>query len=578
MAVTPESLTSARHTLAHLLAAAVLKLWPDAKPTIGPAIDTGFYYDFEFPEPISQQNLGKIEKEMRAMLKTWDTVSSRVVSADEARSVYEKNAFKRELIDEISDRGEAITLYTWGAFEDLCRGGHLDSAKAIDPDSFKLWKVAGAYWRGDEKKPMLTRIYGLAFETGEQLEAHLTMLAQAEKRDHRKLGKELDLFLFSDLVGAGLALWTPRGTLLRNLLDESIWRLREERGYQRVTIPHITKKELYETSGHWEKFQNDLFHITTREGHEFAMKPMNCPHHTQIYARKQYSYRELPQRYTETTMVYRDEQSGELAGLSRVRCITQDDAHVFCRESQLKEELYAIWDIINTFYASVGFGDLQVRLSLHDPLHFENYLGTTDVWEKTESQLREIVKERGVTAVEALGEAAMYGPKIDFVAKDSLGREWQVATIQIDRNMPERFDLSCVNEKGEHERIVMLHAAIMGSIERFLSVLIEHCAGAFPFWLAPVQVAIVPVGLAHHEAAGSLSTLLSSAGFRVEIAQENESVGKKIRSAEKAKVPYMVVIGDKEQDLALISVRKRGQQDTLSMSVENFLNELKSSI
>lgn len=560
-----------RHTLAHLLAAAVLKRYPDARPTIGPAIDTGFYYDFQFSTQISQEDLPAIEKDMRSILKKWDSVSGKEVSVDEAKKIFQTNPFKLELIDEIAERGEKITLYRWGDFEDLCRGGHIDSASEIDPDSFALSKLAGAYWRGSEKNPMLTRIYGLAFETPKELNSHQAMLVEAEKRDHRKLGKELDLFVFSDLVGSGLALWTPRGTLLRSLLDEYIWQLRKEHGYERVTIPHITKKDLYETSGHWEKFKDDLFKITTREGHEFAMKPMNCPHHTQIYNRTQHSYRELPQRYAETTMVYRDEQSGELAGLSRVRCITQDDAHVFCRESQMKEEMFAVWDIINAFYASVGFGELSVRLSLHDPAMMEKYLGTEEVWEKTENQLRELVRERGVPATEAIGEAAMYGPKIDFIAKDALGREWQVATIQIDRNQPERFDLTCINESGEKERIVMIHAAIMGSIERFLSVLIEHCAGAFPLWLAPVQVALIPVAERHIANAQTLAADLTKAGVRVHVDEANETVGKKIRNSEKQKTPYMIVIGDKEIESETVPVRSRGSQDTNSFVMQDFI-------
>ncbi|MDO8489814.1 MAG: threonine--tRNA ligase [bacterium] len=563
-----DSIESLRHTAAHLLAAAVLQLWPDAKPTIGPAIENGFYYDFAFPEPITAQDLLKIEKQMKKFLNTWKEVTSREVSADEAKEVYKNNKYKLELIQEIVERGEPITLYKWGNFEDLCRGGHASSAAIIKADAFKLSKLAGAYWRGSEKNDMLTRIYGFAFETAEELDAHLAMLVEAEKRDHRKLGKELDLFVFSDLVGPGLALWTARGTLLRNLLDDFIWSLRKEKGYERVTIPHITKKELYETSGHWDKFKDDLFKIVTREGHEFAMKPMNCPHHTQIYGRKQHSYRELPQRLAETTMCYRDEQSGELHGLSRVRAFTQDDAHVFCRESQIKNEIYSIWDIINQFYAAVGFGELKVRLSLHDPKQMEKYLGSSEVWEKTEHELRALVEERGVNAIEAIGEAAMYGPKIDFIAKDAIGREWQVATIQIDRNQPERFDLTCINEEGAKERVVMIHAAIMGSIERFLSVLIEHCAGAFPLWLAPVQVAVIPVGESHVDHARQLGAQMLAQGIRVDVDDANESVGKKIRNAEKQKIPYMIVLGDKEAESKEIPVRARGSQEMKSYAVD----------
>ncbi|MBI4239967.1 threonine--tRNA ligase [Candidatus Uhrbacteria bacterium] len=563
-----------RHSLAHLLAAAVLKLYPDAMPTIGPAIENGFYYDFQFTSAVVADDIKKIETEMKSILKSWNEVSAREVSVDEAKKIFAKNPFKQELIDEIDARGESIMMYRWGDFEDLCRGGHLDSVKSIDPNAFILDKLAGAYWRGNEKNPMLTRIYGIAFATQDELESYVKMLGEAEKRDHRKLGRELDLFVFSELVGPGLALWTPRGTLVRNLLDDYVWHLRKEQGYTRVTIPHITKKELYETSGHWDKFQNDLFKIVTREGHEFAMKPMNCPHHTQIFSRKPHSYREMPQRFAETTMCYRDEQSGELHGLSRVRAFTQDDAHVFCRESQLKDEMFKIWDIINRFYAGVGFGSLQVRLSLHDPHSMEKYLGSKEVWEKTENQLRELVRERGVGSIEAPGEAAMYGPKIDFLAKDSIGREWQVATIQIDRNQPERLDLTCVNEQGEKERIVMIHAAIMGSLERFLSIFIEHCAGAFPLWLAPVQVALIPVADRHAQSCFELASKLELSGIRTHVDQLSETVGKKIRNAEKQKVPYMIVIGDKEAEMSEIPVRVRGSQDTVRYSLDAFIEHI----
>ncbi|MDP1719204.1 MAG: threonine--tRNA ligase, partial [bacterium] len=386
-----------------------------------------------------------------------------------------------------------------------------------------------------------------------------------KKRDHKILGPQLDLFVFSDLVGSGLPLWTPKGTILRNVLDSYVWELRKKRGYVQVDIPHITKKDLYEVSGHWQKFKDELFKITTREGHVFAMKPMNCPHHTQIYKRRKWSYRELPQRYASTTKVYRDEQSGELSGLSRVRAITQDDAHVFCRTLQINEEIIKIWDIIQEFYGRVGFV-LRVRLSLHDPKQPEKYLGTPELWKSAESTLREIVKNKGTVAEEAEGEAAFYGPKIDFMAKDSMGREHQVATIQLDMNLPERFDLSCVNDKGEDERIVMIHAAIMGSIERYLAVLIEHFAGAFPAWLAPVQVKILPISEKHLVYAEKVKEQL--APLRVEIATENETIGKKIRNAEKEKIPFIAVVGDKEIESGNISVRERGGKDLGTMSPE----------
>ncbi|MEK9166428.1 MAG: threonine--tRNA ligase, partial [Patescibacteria group bacterium] len=424
--------------------------------------------------------------------------------------------------------------------------------------------------KGDEANPQLTRIYGYAFKTKEELEAYVKLLEEAQKRDHKKLGPELDLFVFSDLVGGGLPLWTPKGTIVRNILDEFVWKLRKARGYEQVDIPHITKKDLYEKSGHWEKFQNELFKINTREGRVFAMKPMNCPHHTQIYARKQFSYRELPQRYVSTTKVYRDEQTGELSGLLRVRAITQDDAHVFCRQTQAKEEILKIWDIISEFYGAAGF-ILSARLSLHDPKNQEAYLGTPEVWQKAEEELRSIVKEKGASAYEAVGEAAFYGPKIDFIAKDSLGREWQLATIQLDMNMPERFDLFCINEKGEKERIVMLHAAIMGSIERYLSILIEHFGGAFPYWLAPVQIKILAISEKAADYAKEVKKELEAKNIRAELDLRNESLGKKIREAELEKIPYIFVVGEKEAEGRRVSVRERGKGNLGQRTLEEFI-------
>ncbi|HXV27221.1 MAG TPA: threonine--tRNA ligase [Candidatus Paceibacterota bacterium] len=565
-----------RHSLAHLLAAAVTKLWPDAKPTIGPAIEHGFYYDFAFPSPISEADLARIEDEMRKLLPSWESFAHREVTADEARKLYKGNPFKLELVNELESKGETITVYTSGGFTDLCRGGHLaHPAKEIDPSSFALHKLAGAYWRGDESKSQLTRIYGLAFATKEELAAHLTMLQEAAKRDHKKLGPELDLFVFSDLVGSGLPLWTPKGTVLRNILDDFVWGLRAKYGYEKVEIPHITKKDLYVTSGHWEKFKEDLFRITTREDHEFAMKPMNCPHHTQIYARRLWSYRELPQRYANTTMVYRDEQSGELAGLARVRSITQDDAHVFCRMDQVNDEALKIWDIIHAFYGAFGFR-LRVRLSVHDPATPEKYLGSEAGWKDAERILEALLTAKGITPELGVGEAAFYGPKLDFLGKDAIGREHQVATIQLDLNMPERFDLVCINEKGERERIVMIHAAIMGSIERFLAVAIEHFGGAFPAWLAPVQVRVIPVSDKHLGPARIKAELLRDAGIRTELDESNESVGKKIRAAETAKIPYAAVVGDKEKDSDALAVRKHGGEDVGTVPVEELVRRIRS--
>jgi len=572
-----QNLEQIRHTLAHLLAAAVLKLYPDTKRTIGPAIDTGFYYDFEFSKPINDEDLPRIEATMKELLPSWKSFAHKEVSADEARVFFKDNPYKLELIDEIVSKGETITLYTSGDFTDLCRGGHVDDPSAIDPASFKLDKLAGAYWRGDEKNKMLTRIYGFAFETADALDAYATMMEEAKKRDHKVLGLQLDLFTFSELVGSGLPLWTPRGTLVRNLLDDFVWSLRRARGYERVEIPHITKKDLYEKSGHWDKYKDDLFKITTREGHVFAMKPMNCPHHTQIYARRPHSYRELPQRYANTTMVYRDEQSGELAGITRVRSITQDDAHVFCRMNQVQDEALKVWDIIHEFYSAFNI-PLRVRLSLRDPAQPEKYLGNAGNWEAAEEILHSIVTDKKVDAIDGLGEAAFYGPKLDFMGRDAIGREHQVATIQLDMNMPERFDLICTNEKGEHERIVMIHCAIMGSIERFMAVLIEHTAGALPLWLSPVQVVVLPISDKHNDAAHALLPEMLLAGIRAQVDDAKETIGKKIRASETMKVPYAVILGDKDIAAGVVSVRKRGGEDLGQMTLDQFIEHLKKEI
>jgi len=573
-----EQLSHIRHTLAHLLAQASIEHYPKALLTLGPSIDNGFYYDIDFGiDKINDDDLTKIEKTMKKNLPDWKEFTHQEVTKEEAKEYFKENIYKLELIDEIISRGEKINLYTCGNFTDLCRGGHTENpAKEILIDSFKLERVAGAYWRGNEKNKMLTRIYGLSFETKNDLEKYIEQQEEAKKRDHKKLGKELDLFTFSELVGSGLPLWTPRGTLMRNLLDDYVWQLRKNAEYEKVEIPHITKKELYITSGHWDKFKDELFRITTREGHEFAMKPMNCPHHTQIYNRKAWSYRELPQRYANTTMCYRDEQTGELSGLSRVRSFAQDDAHVFCRMSQTKEEFLKIWDIVYNFYPSFGF-ELEVRLSTHDPKQMEKYLGGEEKWQQAENILKEIIKEKNITVINGLGEAAFYGPKLDFMAKDSIGRQWQVATIQLDMNMPERFDLTCINEKGEKERIVMLHAAIMGSIERFMSILIEHTAGSFPFWLSPVQITILPISEHQKEYSQKIYQQLKENNIRVELDNTNESLGKRIRNAKMQKVPYLIIIGDKEKEAKTITVEGRTEK-LEGINIEKFLERLKKEI
>ncbi len=573
-----EQLAPLRHSLAHLLAAAVLQIWPDTKNTIGPAIDNGFYYDFEFSTALTEKDLGKIEQKMRELVKSWDTFSHKEVSAEEAREYFKDNPYKLELIEEIIGKGEKITLYTSGEFTDLCRGGHVESMKSVDMKGMKLDRIAGAYWRGDEKNKTLTRIYGLAFENKEGLDTYVTQREEAMKRDHKKIGKEMKLFVFSDLVGAGLPLWTPKGTIIRELLNDFVWQLREEKGYKKVTIPHITKRNLYETSGHWKKYGDDLFKIQTREGKEYALKPMNCPHHTQIFDSEPRSYRDMPQRYCETTMVYRDEQSGELAGLSRVLSITQDDAHVFCRENQIQSEIFSIWDIIDTFYKTFGFSNLQVRFSRHDPDNFEKYLGTKEIWLKAETAVEDLMKTRGIEWIDGKGEAAFYGPKLDFIAKDSLGRVLQVATIQLDFNMPKNFGLVCTNEKGEKEDVVMIHCAIMGSIERFMATLIEHTAGNFPTWLSPVQIKVIPVRENHNEYAGAIAHKIKELGIRVEFDDSSEGLGKKVRAAKVDKIPYWLVIGDKEVEAGKVTLESRDAGQLGQVSVEELLSKLTTEI
>ncbi|MFA6446879.1 MAG: threonine--tRNA ligase [Patescibacteria group bacterium] len=576
-----------RHSAAHVMAAAIKKLFPEAKFGVGPAVDFGFYYDIDIGRAVTPEDLKAIQKEMQKIVGAKPAFVREELDIDEAIKLFSdmNQPYKVELLNDIKTKGTTklsaeeavdvdpamknrVSIYTTGDFTDLCRGPHVEFANQIG--AYKVYKAAGAYWRGKETNPQMQRIYGLCFATPIELDAHLKMMEEAEKRDHRKLGKELDLFTFSELVGSGLPLWLPKGAILRNVLDDYVWQLRKERGFCRVAIPHITKKELYEKSGHWAKFKDELFKIVSREGHEYALKPMNCPHHTQIFDARLRSWRDLPQRYAETTMVYRDEQSGELSGLSRVLCITQDDAHVFCRKSQIEHEAFAIWDIIDAFYKTFGF-DLRIRMSTHDPDKMEKYLGTKEVWQEAEGQLKALIEKRGVAYVEGKGEAAMYGPKIDFMGKDAIGREHQVATIQLDFNMPERFDLACVNEAGERERIVMIHCAIMGSIERFLSVLIEHYAGAFPFWLAPVQVAVLPVADRHVDSARELVSKLEAVGLRVEFEDAADSVGKKIRNAEIKKTPCMIVFGDKEQENGELTVRWRGQKDQEVIKLDEFI-------
>lgn len=604
-----QDLYAMRHSLAHIMAQAVQRLWPGAKFGVGPVVENGFYYDIDLGETkLSETDFKKIEKEMRAIInQDYEFVQSDK-PVDEAIAWADEHSqpYKRELLNDLKRVGttsakdidpamlgmaadgssavEVVSFYIDGDFTDLCRGPHLDSTGKAG--AFKIMRVAGAYWRGKETNPQMQRLYGVAFETKQQLEDYLIMLEEAKKRDHRKLGQELDLFVFSELVGAGLPLWTPRGTILKNELDKYVQELRDDLGFMQVSIPHITKKDLYERSGHWSKFADELFRINTREGHEFAMKPMNCPHHTQLYSSQQRSYRDLPIRYRETTMVYRDEQTGELGGLSRVRGITQDDAHIFCRTDQVEQEVGSLWSVIETFYGSLGFEKFRVRLSTHDSNSSESYAGSSEHWASTEEQLLAIVKQKvGDDYSLGVGEAAFYGPKIDFLAKDAIGREHQLATIQLDFNQPEGFDLTCKNENGEDERIVMLHCAVMGSHERFLSVYIEHTAGRFPLWCAPEQVRIISVNQeqATLDFASELAQKAKTLGIRATVDNDNDSVGKKIRNSEKMKVPYTLVVGSKEVAERTLTPRIRtdfaveGRSES-SYDVDQFMSSVANEI
>jgi threonyl-tRNA synthetase len=570
-----EKLHNIRHSLAHLLAIAVLEKYPGTKLAIGPAIDNGFYYDFEFPEGVSPapEDLKGLQKEMRKLAGKGLPFEGKEVSADEARKMFAGEPYKLELIDEFEKEGKTLTTYTSGDFTDLCKGGHIENSKEIDPKAFKLTHIAGAYWRGDEKNKMLTRIYGLAFENKEALDEYLQMQEEAKKRDHRKLGKELDLFTFSELIGPGLPLFTPKGTMMRDLIVERIQKLQGKFGFQKVWIPHITKKELYETSGHWGKFGDELFKVKGKQDAEFVMKPMNCPHHTQIYASTQRSYRDLPVRFMEATTNYRDEQAGELLGLTRVRSLTQDDGHVFCTIEQIKTEIKNIVSVIRDFYTSLDMfksDDYWVSLSVRDTAEMGKYLGNNENWDKAESILEEVANEENLEYKSVEGEAAFYGPKLDFMFKDALGREWQLATIQLDFVMPERFGLTYKDKDNTEQTPVIIHRAVAGSLERFIGVMIEHFAGAFPTWLSPVQVYVIPIGENHKEYAKEVFEKLKDSNVRAELHDEDESLGKKIREAKMQKIPYFLVIGDEEVSSKTIMVESRDSGKIGTKTVDEF--------
>jgi threonyl-tRNA synthetase len=565
-----ESLDHLRHSCAHLLAAAVMELWPGAKRTIGPSIEHGFYYDFDFGDvKVTEEDFPKIEEKMREILKTWNGFTREEVTVVQAKDAYADNEYKIELIDEFSGEGQTLTFYRSGNYADLCRGGHCEHPKD-ELQHFKLLSIAGAYWRGDEKNKMLTRIYATCFPTKQELDAYLTQIEEAKKRDHRKLGKQLGLFAFSMLVGPGLPLFTAKGTELRRLLGEFVWALMKPHGYERVWIPHLAKADLYKTSGHWDKFADDIFHVASKKTDEqFVLKPMNCPHHTQIYASESRSYRDLPIRMSEITTVYRDENTGQLQGLSRVRSITQDDAHIFCTLEQVKDEAMKIYEIIQKFYGAFDM-PLSIRLSTHNQADMGKYLGSPELWNQAVEILKSLLVDIKKQYEEGVGEAAFYGPKIDFIVRDAIGRQWQLATIQLDFNLPERFELEYATADGSKKRPVMIHRAISGSIERFISVLIEHYEGAFPFWLAPVQVRLATVSNDHVPFARTLLVELVEANLRVELDDSDEKVGKKIRASAMMKIPWTIVIGQKEAEGGAFKVNVFGQKEDIMIEQKEF--------
>lgn len=562
------------HSSAHLLAQAIMEFYPNAKLTIGPAIANGFYYDVDFGgEPLSEKDFEKLEKKILENAKKNSTFKLREVSKAEALKEYADNPFKTELIENLPD-GE-ITFVTHDNFTDLCRGGHIPSTGIVK--AVKILNAAGAYWRGDEKNPQLTRVYGISFPKQKELTEYLERLEEAKRRDHRKLGKELGIFAFSEKVGAGLPLWLPKGAALRKKLENFLSEAQKKQGYEFVISPHIGAKELYVTSGHWDKYGADSFQPikTPNEGEEFLLKPMNCPHHCEIYKAQQWSYKDLPKRYAEFGTVYRYEQSGELHGLTRVRGFTQDDAHLFCTPDQLLQEFEKVIDLVLYVFGSLGFADFTAQISLRDPENREKYIGSDENWEKAENAIVTAAKSKGLKTVTEYGEAAFYGPKLDFMVKDALGRSWQLGTIQVDYNLPERFDLWYNGNDNEKHRPVMIHRAPFGSMERFIAILIENTAGDFPLWLSPEQFTILPISEKYADYAKKVSQLLENHDICGLIDDRNEKTGKKIRDAELKKLPFMLIVGENEENNGTISVRRRGEGDLGEMTVDAFISYFK---
>lgn len=575
----PEGKATMWHSSAHLMAEAIEQLYPGVKFGIGPDIENGFYYDIDTGDKLlTEADLEHIEKRILELAREKQSFQRVEVSKNDALDFFKDKGdeYKLELINELTD-GE-ITFYKSGTFTDLCRGPHLPDTSFIK--AIKLTSLAGAYWRGDEKRKQLTRVYGITFTKSKDLEDYLILLEEAKKRDHRKLGKELELFTFSQRVGAGLPLWLPKGAQLRERLEQFLKKVQKEAGYLPVITPHIGNVNLYKTSGHYEKYGKDSFKpiSTPIAGEEFFLKPMNCPHHCEIFNAKPHSYKDLPIRYAEFGTVYRYEQSGELHGLTRVRGFTQDDAHIFCTPDQIKTEFKGVIKIIMKIFKALDFNEFITQISLRDPNNNEKYIGSDENWEKAERAIKEVADEEGLNATVVEGEAAFYGPKMDFMVKDALGRKWQLGTIQVDYNLPERFDLSYIGPDNEKHRPVMIHRAPFGSMERFVAVLVEHCAGKFPLWLTPEQAIILPISEKYHNYAQNVLQYLNNSDIRALIDDRSEKAGRKIRDAELKKIPYMLVVGEREEAEGSVSVRKHGQGDLGSFTLDQFADMVRSEV
>ena len=569
-------LNNIRHSCSHLMAAAVKELYPKALPTIGPVIENGFYYDFDFgKEKISDQDLPKIEKKMREILPNWKTFEKIEINSKEAKKIYKDNPYKLELIKDLEEKKEKITFYESGKFLDLCRGGHSENPNK-ELKNFKLLSIAGAYWKGNEKNKMLKRIYGTCFETKEELTQYINQIEEAKKRDHRKLGKDLELFTINNEVGQGLTLWLPNGAIIRREIENYMYNEQVEMGYKHVYSPHIGQKSLWEKSGHWNLYREKMYSPMDVDGTEYLAKPMTCPMHIQTYQFKPRSYKELPFRVAEIASVYRYEKSGELNGLLRVRAFTQDDAHIFCTQEQTINEFLAVFNFIQKLYKTFGFNDYKVRLGIRSKK--EKYLGSDTLWEKAQEKAIQALKQSGSKYFISEGDAAFYGPKADFLIKDALGREWQCGTVQIDFMLPERFGLKYIDQDGKESIPVMIHRAPLGSLERFLAILIENYKGNFPTWLSPVQVQILPISEKIINYSQEIYKKLHERQIRVELNKEGEPLGAKIRKAQMEKIPYMIIIGEKEEKEDKISVRTRSGKDLGQMELDKFIKDLRLEI